>query len=343
MKIKWILFTLLILLSACDDLTYRYYTRINADGTVFKRIIAEGDSSDVYDRPFSFDVNKGWKLNYDKRIVEESGDTLFMAIAERTFESIDEVNESLFLKNDSTHKDNIKVVLKRQFAWFFTFHEYRQIYLQRFPFKHVSIDDYLTDSEYAYCILGDTTCIESMTKEEEKALDEKGESKFYDFLSASMGVEFISTLNDYLIDNSLPSLSVTDSSFVMGLFDVSLFDGPILKDICDLIDKRLGKNWISEAYNDGYFTHFEQRTEEESLLISNFEYNAEVEVPGLLYETNATSIEGNTAKWQFTRGAFFYKDLELLLKYRTINYWAFIVVGILIFIIVSSFYLKRKS
>ncbi|MCU4155084.1 hypothetical protein J1N10_03800 [Carboxylicivirga sp. A043] len=343
MKANWMLLILLFILSACGDLTYRYYTRINADGTVFKRITAEGDSSSVYGQPFSFDINEGWNLKYDKKIDKENGDTLFLAIAEKTFESIEAVNFALHLKNDSASKDNVHAELTSRFAWFFTFHEYTETYLQRFPFHHYSIDDYLSNEEYAYFFLDDTSCVETMSKEETKVFDQKGELKFWKYMSASLGAEYIRLLDEYASVNGQDRLDRADSLFIMQVFESSIDDGPELEEICLLMDQRLGVEWVSEAFCNEYFARFEKQIEDEVLFMNETDYFADVEVPGWIYSTNATSINNRIAKWHFKRGSFAYKDFVLSLRYRTINYWAFIVVGVLVIILVSSFLLKRRS
>ncbi|MCG8579179.1 MAG: hypothetical protein MI866_04650 [Bacteroidales bacterium] len=343
MNAKWILITLLFILSACGDVTYRYYTRINADGTVFKRVVAEGDSSQVYKNPFSFDINEEWKLRYDKMIDKESGDTLFLAIAEKTFASVEAVNHSLCLKNDSTHKDNIKSELKSRFAWFYNFNEYTETYVQRFPFYHLSIDDYLSEEEYAYLFVGDTSCIETMTDEEKEAFDEQGELKFWKFMSASLGIEYYELLNNYASANGEKIMNSADSLFIMQLFESSIDDGPELENLCQLMDKRLGTSWVSEAFCNEYFVEFERQIDDEVLLLNETDYFAELEVPGLIYSTNAMSIKDGVSKWHFKRGSFAYRDYSLSLKYRTVNYWAFIVVGVLVIFLVLSFVVKRKA
>ncbi|MBK3518612.1 hypothetical protein [Carboxylicivirga marina] len=343
MKLKWILIIGLFILSACDDLTYRYYTRINADGTVFKRITAQGDSSSVYNKPFSFNTNEGWNLKYDKEIDAESGDTIFCAVAEKTFVSIEDINQTLHLKQDSAFMDNIKVELTSRFAWFFTFYEYSEVFLQRFPFKHASIDDYLNNEEYAYFFLDDTTCVASMTKEEENAFDSRGEKKFWKYLSVSMGIEFSQLLNNYAAENGVEKLSDSDSLFVIQLFDSSMENGPDIDEICNLVDEHLNASWVFQAYCDEYFSNFERQLDDEVIFISESDYFATLEVPGLPYETNASSIEKDIAYWQFKRGRFYYKDHTLYLKYRTINYWAFIIVGMILIALASSLILKRKQ
>ncbi|TRX65850.1 hypothetical protein [Carboxylicivirga sp. M1479] len=343
MKNKWIFILLIFVLSACDDLTFRYFTRINSDGTVYKRVVAEGDSSAVYGQPFSFDVDDGWTVKYDKKIQAEVGDTLFYAIAERTFASVSEVTECFKIENDSVFLDNIEVTLESKFLWFFTFYEYKEAFIQRFPYRHLSIDDYLSKEEFAYVFMDDTKCVEHMTKEEEKVFDNRSEEKFWQFITNSLAIEFVRLANGYARDNSLDFLNKKDSIFANEIFSSSIENSPEVNDVCLLVDKRKGVTWLSAAFQSGWFSEFERQIEDEVILIDNSDYSAQLEVPGFIYETNANELEDNVPKWAFKRGGFLYKDMVLVTKYRTINYWAFMLVGLLVVLLGLSFFKRPKG
>lgn len=343
MKAKVILVLLVILLSACKNLTYHYYTKINADGTIYKRIVAEGDSSLVYSRPFSFEIGNGWKVRYDKRLDAESKDTLFMAVAEKVFQNIADVNQELFLISDSVQKDNIVGEHDKHFMGFFTFHRYKETFKQRFPFKHLSITDYLTEEEYAYFFEGDTACLHGLSEDETKMFEEHGERKFGNYLLTSLGIEFMRLLDSYASVHNCKELTSSDSLFVIQLFVSSSEEGPDLESFCSLVDERLGAGWVSEARCSGYFSRFEEQIDNESILLDDNQYYAEVDVPGVLYATNATAIEDNLAKWHFKRGSFLYKDYELTIEYRTINYWFFAIIGLLLIVLVGAFVIIKKK
>ncbi len=344
MKTRLILVGLITILSACKDLSYRYYTRVNDDGTVFKQIIAEGDSSQVYGSPFSFDTDNGWSLSYDKKVDNSNGDTLFVVIAEKTFESVQTVNNDLTLNDkDSVYKDNISVRLSEQFMGFFNFYHYEETFKQRFPFRHLSIDDYLSQDEYAYFFQGDTACVQHMNKAEINAFEEDGERRFWNYLASSLGIEFIDLSNQYAGEHQKTAFSQADSLLVMQLFQSSVDDGPEIEAICKMLDKKMNTTWLNEAYSNGYFEHFEEQIDNEAILLDENQYCAEVQVPGLLYATNANLIDGKKAQWQFKRGNFLYKDFTLSLEYRTINYWTFIVIGVLLVILLGSFLIKKNS
>jgi len=346
MKQRIIILVLLIyVLSACGGgLEYRYYTKINSDGSIYKRIIAVGDSSSIYTNPFSFDTSNGWTVTYDKEINVDEGDTLFLATVEQTFISFNELNGAMFVKADSVQKDNIIIADEKQFAWFFTFHTYSETFVQRFPYRHVSINDYVSDRELAYLFEGDTTCMVGLTKVEQDKLDEKAEHSFWKFISQSIASEFISLINDYEHWHPEIRLSNEDSLFINQLLDASIEDGPELPELCVLLDKRIGGKQIVSAYEQGYFNRFEEQIEDELILLDESDYVAEIESPSLLYDTNAEHIDGNLAKWEFKRGRFLYKDYILYIKYRTTNVWSFIItLFAFVSIFVLAYFIQRKN
>ncbi|MBR8537854.1 hypothetical protein KDU71_19945 [Carboxylicivirga sediminis] len=343
MKTKILLIALVLIVSACKDLRYHYYTRINDDGTIFKRIVAEGDSSKIYSNPFSFDINDGWSVSYDKKIDKNSEDTLFVVIVEKTFLNVTAVNKDLVPENDSVYKDNISLSINSKFRGFFTFHKYSETFKQRFPFKHLSVDDYLSSDEYAYFFEDDTSIVQNMSEADVEAFEEQGEEKFWDYLTSTLGIEFVQLTDELAHQSQKEGLTESDSLFVLQLFKSSVDDGPELVEICQLTDQQMNATWLSEAYADGYFEHFEKQIDDEVIMLDDNDYSAEIEIPGLLFATNANSIDNNSAKWSFCRGSFLYKDYTLTLEYRTINYWAFIIIAVLFIILVVSFIVKRRA
>jgi len=343
MKTRNIILLLVLILSSCDgELNYRYYTKLNPDGSVHKKIVAAGDSSRVYNNPFSFDVDEGWTVKYDVEINAEEGDTLHLAIAEKTFPSINHVNNDLSITDDSVHLDNITVDYQKRFRWFFTFHHYRETFLQRFPFKHVNINDYMTKAHLAYLVENDTTCLAGMTNKEKEEFDKEGEEKFYQFLFTSCACEYVTLLNNYAHEYKYSLLSANDSIHIIEMFN-SFNDEFDIETIGYEINKQLNISWAQMPYDDGYLDRFEKQLDDEVLLLDEQEYVSVMELPGLLYATNAQAVDKNTVKWQFRRGRFFYNDFSMQVSYRTVNYWAiFLTVFVILLLMMYVFKMRKK-
>ncbi len=342
MKRHIIVFAAMLVLAACDDIELRYFTRINADGSVFKRITAVGDSSKVYDHPFSFNVEDGWQLKYDKKIENGGKDTVFYAIASQTFLSVNAASKAMFTKIDTAQDENIDIRYNHKFRWFYSFHEYEEVFLQRFPYHHLKIEDYLSAEERGYFFNEDTSFVQHLSKVDRKKFEDEAELKWFDFIISSIHIEYMRLLNAYAKENNKTATSASVEQEILEVFKSSIDDGPELKGICQITDSLHGSNWVSLAYSKGYFAEFEFEIDEQMILLSSKDYNVEIEVPGLIYDSNAQEINGQTVKWQFEGDVFQYSDYPLTVYYRTTNLWAFIITIFVIILIVWLGFVRTR-
>ncbi len=335
---------LLLIVTACGDIEVRYFTKINLDGTIFKRVTAVGDSSAIYNKPFSFDTSLGWDITYKKEITKSVEDTLYYAIAEQTFESIDALNRVMHSNKDTALTENVHVNLNSKFRWFFTFHEYEEIFIQRFPYKHLKVEDFLSAEEQAYFFNDDTTVIIGMSENEVEEFDKQGETKWVDFLMSSINIEYIRLVEQYASSHNYDIPDEHFSKKMAEVFQVAIEDGPELPMICQISDSLLSSSWISKAYEEGYFENFERQLNDEIVIISGRKYVVEVDVPGLIYYSNADFIDEGVVKWQFKAGSFSYKDFTAEVSYRTTNWWAIIITLLIITSsIIYTLYFSRKK
>lgn len=332
---------LLTLITSCrKGVDFEYYTRINPDGSIYKKISALGDSASIYENPFSFNVND-WKANYSKKVSDNKRDTTFIVTVEKTFPSVDQLNSNIHITMDSTFKDNIVVDHQKSFRWFYTFHHYSETYLQRFPYRHVSINDYLAEQERLYLLYEDTACVQGLSKAERDDLEELAEGKFWKFIYRSCGCEYVSVLNKYAQQFNHQLISEDDSISILQVFDSHIGDDLDLNKLGEDISSEFNIHLGIMANNQGYLDEFERQMDDDVLLLDDCAYTSMIEFTGLLYDTNANSVDDQLASWQFRRSMFVYHDFDLYIKYRTTNYWAF-VITILFIICIIGFVVKLK-
>lgn len=344
MKLKVYIYNVLLflLISGCGGLEMHFFTRVNLDGSIYKRVTAVGDSSAVYRKPFSFDVNDGWELSYKKEVIKSGEDTLFYVIAEQTFESVNDLNRVMYSEEDTMDlKENIRVSLNKKFRWFFTFNEYQEMYIQRFPYRHLKLDDFLTNAEQAYFFNNDSTVLGGMTKYEINAFEKQGEEKWQTFLMSSINMEYIRLINEYAVIHDYEIPDEQFSEIMAEVFTSAFDDGPDLPGICQIADSLLNKPWVYKAYEEGYFMNFERQLEHEVVLLDGRKYVVEVDAPGIIYQTNADFLDENIVKWQFKGSMFAYKDFITQVSYRTTNWWAIIIT--LVFTVIFVIYAFRFS
>ena len=63
------------------------------------------------------------------------------------------------------------------------------------------------------------------------------------------------------------------------------------------------------------------------------EYDIEVEMPGLITATNSTQLLGNTVSWHIHSLSFYFDDYEMHVESRVVNYWAFVIAGVVLFLL----------
>jgi hypothetical protein len=90
------------------------------------------------------------------------------------------------------------------------------------------------------------------------------------------------------------------------------------------------------ALNMEGFQHLNDRRAFLEEITSNSYLNSVV-MPGLITGTNAPTLEGNKASWKdYVKFAYF-KDVDMWVESRVINWWAIIVTGIVILALVAIF------
>ena len=338
-KIKYIFF-LLLLLGSCDEPELRYFTRINADGSIYKRVTAVGDSAKVHRNPFSFDVSDGWDVSYSKEIIES--DTVFFAIAEKTFPSVGASVNVFYSQVDSGQRENIKIDYHKKFRWFYTFHEYSETFLQRFPYRHYNIKDFLNEKERMYFLAGDTSVIDHLTKHQKNKWENNGEEKIWDFIFQSVSAEYIRMIDSFAIENGYEQLNELQKEKICEIINGARENGPDFSEIPALTDSLLSSDWVAPLYLQGYFNQFEEELEDRMFLLNSRKYKVDIQVPGLIYNTNGQVSDGQSLKWQFISGEFQYDDKVLFVNYRTTNWWAFIVTFVITVIVLWQAFIRKK-
>ena len=66
------------------------------------------------------------------------------------------------------------------------------------------------------------------------------------------------------------------------------------------------------------------------------DYTNEVIMPGLILDTNAKDVEGNSVQWKFDYNRFLWEDYTMWVESRVVNRWAMILTGILCMILVAG-------
>jgi hypothetical protein len=343
-KLKSLLVIFLLLTTGCDnDIAYRYFTRINPDGTIFKRITAVGDSASIYAHPFPFEISNGWLIKYGKetrKTEENKTDTVYLATAEKTFPSLDDVQQAFSHQIDSIPKENILFERISHFRWFYTYTTYRETFKQRFPFRHFPITNYLSANELSFFIYEDTTTFANLSKHQRDSLIHVCENKGNQFLNDNALHEILIILDQYTDSLKVAKISTATRDTMRKHFE--FLDDHSWDQVLTKIDSLEHRDVANNALKEGKFKQFVQLADLDNWISSNgSSYNSEIEVPGLLYSTNGKPGDKNTVRWQFDGDYFTYNDYVMEVQYRTTNTWAFVISALTTLVLIWFLFIRK--
>jgi len=357
------------LINNCTSHDFNMYTHINPDGSCYREILVNTDSSfvarDTSKSPFPMKIDSGWVVTFLKKNADDSvwfrkfhtnnnykyGDSTYsyFALARKEFPSINNLAEK-FRFNDSGWDSIVPIItFDKKFRWFYTWFNYNETYPHVNPFKRVPINNYLSDNEIETWfgerkdIFTGKNGIEAseMLKNLEEKADAWFEKSYYEEV-------FSAYLRNYNQFNNLPVDSAT-----FALAKDSIYQ--LMKDsseknsktgIEDDFLKAFDIYFHTSAFTQNITDEMEKTIEENIPDLTRFftsEMKYMLSLPGKVFETNAPFINGDTLAWKVDAYRFFVNDYDLIALSRKPNYWAFFVTGIIIALSVLGFWVKRKQ
>ena len=162
-----------------------------------------------------------------------------------------------------------------------------------------------------------------------------------EFLSVSVSSDFQRLLDEYAHENELPVIS-EEIRKQLGCYIMEFSDEDLeIKLLCLKIASPTGDDWVIKVYRQGCFEGFMRSMDKVLALGDGRMVEAEIEVPGLLFASNAHQVESNVVKWKFQDNVFQYKDYTLEVQYRTINLWVVMLSIIIMLVILWLIFVKK--
>jgi len=224
-------------------------------------------------------------------------------------------------------KVGVDITFEKKFRWFFTYYSYREAYKSSLRIQRIPIQTFLTEKEYAQYERGDTG---SALK---KRID--------DFLTANVNEEFYNQLVDSVERMHDPSIPV--SVFIAKKQDIELheFDKGETKDIVKYLERILGL--VLQGKIERPIENITKSIEDDIrfMLDAGGDYVNEVQMPGIILNTNANTVEGNTVVWRFNEDRFAYTGYTMAVESRIANPWAAYATGGVLIVIVALLLLPR--
>jgi hypothetical protein len=315
-----------VFLSSCREI--RTSTKINEDGSCQRTVVMEGDSTNSLNGSYPVPRDSSWTVTYD-----DKSDPKTYTIT-KSFRSVKRMNQEYSRpKPDTLMQLSLSMQLKKKFRWFHTVYRYSEIYHTINPFPEYPIYEYLTPEELQLYYLNEDTL----------DLDDKVD----DWLSNSTLNEILSRL--YAAADSLKTMGITrgmieskkDTLFHMLKSDIP--DDELPKKVLSLFDR--SDNETMEEVINSIIKDINRKNEFIFDLTGN--YTNQVIMPGLVLDTNAKTLEGNTITWRFEARHFLFEDYEMWVESRVVNRWAMILTGVIgimliVTLVLGSLFLKDK-
>jgi hypothetical protein len=323
---------LLVLLAGCRE--YETSTVIRPDGSCERSVAVIRDSDDSTKAMADLSVfapGKGWTMVKTVRGGEGGNvqrEKKYEFRASRTFRRVRDLNAALAADTAGVPRLFVAVNLDRKFRWFNTRYDYRETYFVRSFLTDVPVQDFMTRQELDLYY----------QKEDTLDLKKKADAWFLEGYSRfvigrlvriseahplpGLGPDQIRAESDsiksFLMRNMLTEED--DSTAVVRMLETRFkgrrFEG--WKVPIDSLQAEIQRTWevFTETGSDSFFSS--------------------VRMPGLILDTNASTVEGNRAEWKFDGERFQMEPYEMRVESRVLNRWALWVTGLLVLAALSA-------
>lgn len=346
------LFSILILpfLAGCPQ-RKTVLTTINKDGSCVRTIgnfdLRKFSSIDSLIHDLPIPIDRSWSLD----TINDSTAMLY-----QRFESIDALNKMYSNDKSELSRCKRKVELKKEFRWFYTGFKYYETYGG--VLTEIPLSNYLLELEVSALISNDTEkYLENTTLERKsrKALSDNIEERLGFWLNDciySMAFDEIVSMADsmHLMAKENYDLLVMKDTIKQQVEKVDKriisFDNEEqlgMEDLAVLISKSFNLDTVSMNILTDEVRHasLDEKYEDEILFGFMEDYDHNIIMPGLLIDTNAEVIKGDTLNWDITAVKYIGSDFVMYAESRITNTWAYIVSGIIVLIAVSIPFLGR--
>lgn len=336
MKTRNLIYMLLLMgfiLSSCREINIK--TIINNDGSFTRIITVKGDSAEVLDLNLPYPVDSSWVQEIYR---DTSDSTAYICTHTKYYKNDDLLNAET--QNDTSWRSQIQrnVEISKRFMFFYSFITYRQVYKAANPFR----EDYhgYIDAEDLLWISGAKTALSI----KDSIRSDSAEVSLDNYYKHVLVVEIIDALNKGLLQLNDPHLNTIDLTMYrdsIAANAISWSSGKYENSI-DALITWTGISELARLHNiePSIFEELEKKDDYADKVFFGEEYTLEMEMPGLITETNSTVMHGNTVSWEIGSMSFFFEDYEMTVESRVMNYWAFVLSGLVVLLLLIALIVK---
>jgi len=321
------------ILNSCREITVK--TTVNNDGSFIRTISIRGDSAEVLSPDLPYPIDSSWLREVYR---DTSDSSKYICTLVKSYKSDDMLN--LEMQNDTSWRRqlNRKVDISKRFMFFYSFITYKQVYKAANPIR-LDYREYLNEEDILWV-------------SEVKTPQNKKDSIRYDSAEARLDRYWAGALVDEITAELERGLSQLDDPELRG-FDLSIYSDSIAANVqgwsngdfnvaIDALVTWSGNPRLADLHNiePPVFQKLDNMNTFLEKLIFEEKYTLETEMPGLITETNSTMISGNTVSWDVAPLSFYFDDYEMYVESRVMNYWAFVLSGVVVLLLLIALIVK---
>lgn len=323
-QITALLVIVMFVFSSCRELTVT--TRVNRNGSFTRLITVTGDSSEVLGTGFPFPVDETWAKTVARDTAHGKN---YIVQYSKSFRDSDQLN--LMIAQDTSryrYLDKTISVVKRP-GFFYSYLTFKEVYKCANPFHNLDYNRYISGDA-----LRMANGEEEVVTPADSTYKKEAEDKILTFLAESACSELESITRQGIKKINDPRLNRIDIGIyhdsLMAALDRSDFNKG--RDVLGFYSKWTGTESFSrlDSLQPALFQEFDNKIDRLDRIFELEGYTEEVEMPGLITGTNSAALIGNRASWDFEVFTLFATDREFWIESRVINYWAFILSGIVL-------------
>ncbi len=372
---KIMLFSVILLLAACKQ-SSEMLTVINSDGSCYREITVNADSSMMVGKTkpaFVAETDSSWTLSwkysnediihpdfpltaqkYDSLIRTHGQDTAkngsIQLVARHDYASVKEMSEKFrYVNQEKKANLNPGYYFEKKFRWFYTYYTYRETYKKLQLDFPVPLEKYLKNEEAEYWFKGTPDITKGMTGMEVRDYLGDLESNYNNWLLDNYRTcTFDEIAKNY---NRLKNPPVTKER-LLALKDTIAPLGKLSIDdeMNDKLEKMLNNYFRTNAFsvfwngNDSIMKKMENNyseTLETTLGLNKIRYK--LRMPGKTMKTTALVAGGNILEWNISSNRMITGDYVIEAQSRKTNTWAFILSAVIICAAIGSFVYKPRK
>lgn len=299
-------------------------TQVRRDESLLRTVSFSGDSADVPKACIILGVDSSWTLG------PRPAEGKYVLTASREFSTVQEMAHAL--RGTPGTSITITPHLETRFSWFFTIYRYNETWSRLHQVNEIPLSDYISPGEVDMFFRHELRKEPFPTKGDSLALED-AEDRYAEWDSRNWFEAYYRIFLEgvrELGDPALTAESVENRKEVLfGTFRDqfgTFTEGAKARtlDTMGIEFARFLRNALAmkaaERKSDAIASLSKQKAFVEDF--APFGYKVRTEMPGLITDTNAPSINGNIVSWEGFEGMLYVTDYDMWVESRVVNWWA---------------------